>query len=84
MNVSNSPTSLNSYVNNQRPQNPNELTQGQREVITDVAAHKTTQDKIDTYVQGTENTNETYDGVKSTQVQNYLLPVFDCRDKILA
>ena len=61
MNVSNSTVGLNSYVNNQKPQNPKELSQEQREVITDVAAYKTTQDKVEIYAKGTQNANEIND-----------------------
>ena len=62
MNVSTTTTNINSYVNNnQRPQNPQDLTQDQREVITGLAENKTTNDKIDAYVQGTQDANEVYD-----------------------
>ncbi len=70
MNVSSSPTSLNSYVNNQRPQNPNELSQGQRDILADAAAHKTTQDKIDIYSEGTKSANEIYDKATGESSEN--------------
>lgn len=61
MNISTSTTNLSSYINNQKPQKPQELTQEQRELITGAVDHKTTQDKIDIYVEGTKQTNDTYD-----------------------